>query len=224
MRKNFPLDMLKGKLHTTNSCGVISVVEYVSTVNVIVEFTDTKYITKATSGQIRRGAVKDNLKPSVFGVGYIGDGAYSVRVGGVLSPRYITWKGMIERCYSEKLHVKHPTYINCEVCKEWHDYQCFSAWYDENYPVDGKRYALDKDIKIDGNKLYSPDTCLFVTAEENAIKANAIGFRIINPSGELIEVYNLNKFCRDNELHPSCVSKLINGKQMEHKGWKPWLL
>jgi len=28
-------------------------------------------------------------------------------------------------------------------------------------------YQLDKDIKVQGNKLYSPDTCLFVTQEQN---------------------------------------------------------
>jgi len=129
---------------------------------------------------------------------------------------------MMQRSYCDKLHAKHPTYKECEVCEEWQYYQTFAAWYEDNYPKDGRSYALDKDIKVEGNKIYSPETCLFVTSAENAIKANAISFKIVSPCGKLVEFYNLSEFSRANGLTRSAVSSVINGKRPKHKGWSKW--
>lgn len=69
------------------------------------------------------------------------------------------WKGMLGRCYSEKHQSKRPTYIGCSVCEEWLLFSNFKKWFDENYTPG---YELDKDILVEGNKVYSPDTCRFV--------------------------------------------------------------
>ena len=37
--------------------------------------------------------------------------------------------------------------------------------------------------------------------------------------GELIKVYNLAKFCRDNSLSGSCMHNLWHGKREEYKGY-----
>lgn len=79
---------------------------------------------------------------------------------------YKKWNAMLERCYSEKLHLKHPTYIGCSVCDDWLVYSNFKRWFDENY-IEG--YHLDKDILCKGNKIYSPDTCCFVPHEINTL-------------------------------------------------------
>lgn len=222
MRKNFAKDMMVGTVHSTRSFGDVVITSYNSTLEINVKFLDTGYETTATSGQIRKGSIKDKFKPSVYGVGIIGDGPYLIRVNGILTDTYVAWRGMLERAYCDKLHAKHPTYKECEVCEEWQYYQTFAAWYEENYPKDGENYALDKDIKVEGNKLYSPDTCLFVTSAENAIKANAMHFKIVSPDNEVIEVYNLNDFSRKNGLSPSAVSRVVSGKRPQHKGWTRW--
>lgn len=72
---------------------------------------------------------------------------------------YISWKGMLERVYSEKYHKNQPTYIGCSVCKEWLTFSNYKKWHDINY-VEG--YQLDKDILVLGNKEYSSETCRFV--------------------------------------------------------------
>jgi len=66
---------------------------------------------------------------------------------------------MLERCYSDKAIIRYPTYINCTVDPEWFSFMSFRSWMKVQ---DWKNNALDKDIKIKGNQIYSKDTCLFI--------------------------------------------------------------
>ena len=77
---------------------------------------------------------------------------------------YRTWYDMLVRCYSEKLRSKYPTYADCSVCYEWLTFSNFKKWM-EGQDFEGK--ALDKDILAPRNKVYSPDTCVFVTGAVN---------------------------------------------------------
>lgn len=103
----------------------------------------------------------------IHGVG-INDADYITRrdINGVVTrcPVYQTWRDMLRRCYSDKYHKSYPTYIGCTTVKEWHLFSTFKEWM-ENQDWKGK--SLDKDIKVEGNKLYSPDTCLFVSQSLN---------------------------------------------------------
>lgn len=82
----------------------------------------------------------------------------------------ITWRSMMERCYSEVHLNKNETYKGCIVCDEWHNFQNFAKWYDENYyEIPGHTMCLDKDILIKGNKIYSPETCVFVSHDINTL-------------------------------------------------------
>ena len=77
---------------------------------------------------------------------------------------------MLSRCYNKEYHKNKPTYINCEVCKEWHCFEIFEKWYKDNiYTIDEESIQLDKDIMVKGNKIYSPDTCIFVPQKINLI-------------------------------------------------------
>lgn len=103
----------------------------------------------------------------VFGVG-INDADYAInpRAKGkrVMCPFYQAWQSMVRRCYSEKYQDKHPTYIGCSVCSQWLTFSNFKSWMEKQDWVDKE---LDKDIIIEGNKLYSPETCVFVSAMTN---------------------------------------------------------
>lgn len=79
---------------------------------------------------------------------------------------YKTWTSMIRRCYSDKYHKVKPTYKDCTVCEEWRYYSNFEKWFKQHYR-DG--YVLDKDIIVQGNKTYSPDTCCFVPSYINGL-------------------------------------------------------
>lgn len=74
-------------------------------------------------------------------------------------PFYRRWICMLQRCYSEKFQEKRPTYKGCTVCKEWLTFSNFKAWMEGQ---DWKGKQLDKDLLVDGNKVYSPETCVFV--------------------------------------------------------------
>ena len=79
-------------------------------------------------------------------------------------PVYKTWRAMIERCYSKKHHERKPTYEECRVCVGWHRFSDFSKWM---LTQDWEGKVLDKDIIIAGNKIYSPETCAFISRELN---------------------------------------------------------
>lgn len=78
---------------------------------------------------------------------------------------YLTWTNMLNRCYSPKYHETRPTYAGCTVCDEWLYFSKFKAWM-EQQDWEGKH--LDKDLLIGGNRIYSPNTCLFVASQVNS--------------------------------------------------------
>lgn len=120
---------------------------------------------------------------------------------------YRRWLGMITRCYSERQQKENPTYIGCTVCDEWLTFSKFKAWYDK-FKVDG--WELDKDIKVIGNRIYSPETCLFVPACVNSLILGMTGFKNGLPSG--VEFY------RDKPFNNYRVRPRIDGKK-KHVGY-----
>lgn len=105
----------------------------------------------------------------VWGVGK-NDYEGNIKYNKVHIPSYHTWEQMLKRCYDEKFKEKNQTYKDCCVCDAWLSFANFKVWFDENY-VQG--YALDKDILIKGNKIYSPQTCSFVPIEINSLLTNS---------------------------------------------------
>ena len=79
-------------------------------------------------------------------------------------PFYQTWKSMLERCYSTKYQDKYPTYKGCSVSKEWLTFSNFRAWM---MTQDWQNNQLDKDLLFEGNKVYSSETCVFVSGIVN---------------------------------------------------------
>ncbi len=76
---------------------------------------------------------------------------------------YSTWAGMIHRCYSKSFKDKFQTYKDCTCSDNWLIYSNFKSWMDENN-WEGRH--LDKDLLGNG-KLYSPETCCFLTPKAN---------------------------------------------------------
>lgn len=79
-------------------------------------------------------------------------------------PFYQTWRDTLKRCYSDKYQERNPTYRMCTVSKEWHTFSVFKGWM-EKQNWEGKH--LDKDLLFEGNKIYSADTCVFVSPRVN---------------------------------------------------------
>lgn len=85
---------------------------------------------------------------------------------------------------------------------------------------------LDKDIKVANNKLYSPETCIFVTAEENykqmlkTTQYNYKKFRAISPKGEIYYGTNQRIFAEEHGLSRTGIISVLKGRTSIHKGWK----
>jgi hypothetical protein len=95
-------------------------------------------------------------------------------------PFYETWRRMLQRAYCEKLKASRPTYEGVTVTPEWWSRRAFTEWM-RGQEWQGRH--LDKDILWPGNKIYAPDTCLFVPPEINSLLTNSAAIRGKYPEG-----------------------------------------
>ena len=93
------------------------------------------------------------------------DGGKKVRKPVFICKYYAAWKRMLERCYSKKFLESNPSYNGTSVCSEWLSATAFKKWMEQQ---DWQDKCLDKDIIVPGNRLYSPETCAFVTNATNS--------------------------------------------------------
>lgn len=173
------------------------------------EYDWTSYHT--TYDEFKKGTIKCPYEPRFFGVGYIGEGKYrTVDENGKITKIHRKWISMLSRCYYEKEQNKRKRYKNCIVCNEWLNYQNFAKWYEENYyEVDGERMCLDKDILIKNNKVYSPDTCIFVPERINTLFIKSNKTRGNLPIGVTYNK-NINKICSQCGIHNYKTNKKEN--------------
>ena len=142
-----------------------------------------------TYQNFKKGEIKSPYEKRVYGVGYIGEGKYKTSENGKHTRVYTSWHNMLERCYGKEYHEKYPTYMDCEVSEEFYNFQVFGDWDSENYyKVKGQIMELDKYILFKHNKIYSPDTCIYVpqtinslfTKRKNARGESCIGTTPVN--------------------------------------------
>jgi hypothetical protein len=158
--------------------------EYMDTDNIWVKFIESGNRIHTTWYAFRNGNVRNPYDKIIFNIGYMGEGKYKSVVNGKTTSHYKVWRGMLQRCYDKGYHQKRPTYIGCSVIEKWHNFQIFAAWYDQNYyEVNEQRMELDKDILIKGNKIYSPDTCIFVPKNINTLFTKCDSKRGKHPIG-----------------------------------------
>jgi len=153
------------------------IIAYRGAFNIDVEFENGYIIKNVVYQNFKNGNIKNPYHLSVYGVGYMGEGEYKARINGEKTIQYTTWFHIMQRCYDRKIHLKYPTYKNCEIYKPWHNFQNFGKWFDENYyQIDGENMHIDKDILVKENKIYSPECCIIVPQNINLlfIKNNAV--------------------------------------------------
>lgn len=112
------------------------------------------------------------MKSLVCGIGF-NDADYPVApvINGkqVPCPFYRAWGSMLNRCYGHKYKSRNKTYSECVVCDEWLTFSNFKLWMKTQ---DWQGNQLDKDILISGNKVYSPETCVFVDSITNSFTSD----------------------------------------------------
>lgn len=122
-------------------------------------------------------------------------------------PFYQTWKHMLARCNEASLNYGKPTYKDCAVTPEWRLFSVFRAWMQEQ---DWSGNQLDKDILQPGNRVYSPATCLFVSAQVNKFVLDSGASRGTLPIG-------VSWHKRTRKFAARCCSPF--SKKQEHIGY-----
>lgn len=210
-------DMNIGCIHRSNNCGDLEIVGYKNSYSVSAKFVNDDTVVVTSANHIRNGRVKNPNHPSVCGVGFIGVGNYSPKID---RKAYEKWISMMRRCYATESNKNFKTYAKVFVCDEWHNFQNFAKWFDMNYPKDGESYDLDKDYLSQNEKIYSPRTCRFISHQENIEISHAKSFAFKSPGGDVVTGFNLRKLCRDNNLNSGEMSRVLNRKALQHKGWR----
>lgn len=131
---------------------------------------------------------------------------------------------MLERCYTDNEERKVRWYSEVEVCDRWKHFSNFLEDIKELegydlYVENPHKYSLDKDI-IGNGKLYSKDTCMFVTQQQQMEKAVGRSVISISPTGELEEHRTINEACRKLGVQNANVYKVLNGERKTTLGYK----
>lgn len=176
-RATKPSKYAEGTIHQTH-CGPIEVLRFYPRTDKRSPRADIRYLETGTLQNVQVGNIPGNKiwdcrKPSVYGVGYL-DSYVSVPKRGCNSTyrrAYDLWCNMLKRAY-------HPSqeryYGDVEVDVRWHSFKNFwnsleelpgyEDWVNQKYP----RMSLDKDIRCPGSRVYSKETCSFVSHAENS--------------------------------------------------------
>ena len=143
---------------------------------------------------------------------------------------YHLYYGIKSRCYNPK-DPKYNIYGGKGVimCNEWlNDYEEFKHWSINNGYKENQKLSIDR---IDSNGNYCPENCQWISLSENSAKAN-IGRQknrskkgnmyAVSPDGVTIQIENVSKFCRENNLNRCLVSHRLNGiiNNPYIDGWK----
>jgi len=103
-----------------------------------------------------------------------------------------------------------------------------SARFGNLNPMWGKNHSKETKIKQSEKrkewfrKNESPlkgKRCLESTKKALSEK-NSKEYKLISPEGKILEIKNLNKFARDNNLSDKCLRQVVSGRNKSHKGWK----
>ena len=155
--------------NTFNSIMIIT--EYINSRNMKIYFPEYDWTCEnAMYHNFIKGSIKCPYEPRLYGMGYIGEGPYKSKENKKQTKAYDFWNSMIQRCYSDKFHIKNPAYVDCTVCDNWLNFQNFAEWHKNNYyEISDEIMCLDKDIFVKRNKIYSPDTCIYVPKTINSL-------------------------------------------------------
>lgn len=156
----------------------------------------------------------------VQGVG-VNDASYAVRVrvanGWDMCPYYMRWSAMLARCYSPTALKKQPTYAGCSVAEEWLTFSAFRKWMEAQC---WEGMQLDKDFLIPGNKIYSPDACIFIPHRLNVVLTARERSRGLYPLGVHKEGQGYKSQCSDYTRGGSTYLGAYDSPEEAHRAWQ----
>lgn len=213
-----------GKHYPSNNCGEVEVLENVSNRYWKVKFINTGTEDSFREDAILAGCIRDKNAPLKLGIGSIGN----VGTRHENKKYYGIWRDMLGRCYDQN-NKRYKANINVVVCKRW---LCFENFLEDCPKIDGwdeqkfqnGEIVLDKDKKqrYQKNKVYSKDTCSWLSASENNVMQDGQmkPFVAISPEGTVFHDYNITDFARKHNLERKHISGVLHGRAKTTSGWK----
>jgi hypothetical protein len=136
---------------------------------------------------------------------------------------YILWMGILSR--TSKTNARNNIRGNSAI-NEFIDFQQFAEWCQGadgylNKDSSGNYWHLDKDLYSIGNRVYSPETCIFIPASLNDSfptspgrrkSDNLQGVTLLRKSGK----YQAATSYKNKHVHLGT----FNTKQLAHKAWQ----
>lgn len=177
-----------------------TIYDYKDCEHIYIVFNESNYKTKTTHDAFKNERCFSSYARTIFERGYLGEGEYKPtkfvpsKNRNNNTKEYVAWGGIFTRCYNENYHKEKPTYIGCEICEEWCNFQNFAKWYNENYWECGNSsMVVDKDILYKGNKIYSPKNCVIIPQGLNSLLTNCKTVRGSLPIGV--------SYCKQGQKH-----------------------
>lgn len=214
-----------GSIYQTKNCGSVIIVEQLSKRYYNVQFQNTGTIEKYREDAIAKGEIRDPYARLKCGVACTG----KVKTKGSNNQIYNVWAKMINRCYNENDN-RAKCNLNTIVCNRWlvfenflNDYMLIDGYDEEKFRKG--LIQLDKDLKQrhQKRKIYSLETCTWLSNEENAKMQDfqMKKFKAISPTGEIFYSDNITDFARQHEgLTRRHISGVLHGRAKSTAGWK----
>lgn len=152
---------------------LMRLVEYNNSHDIVIEFIDDYHAKIHTKyDNFKKGNARNPYAPTVYNRGISGS-KYKTHINRIPTKEYQSWRNIMQRCFDDKYKSEHPAYQDVTCCDEWLLYENFYEWAhnQENFEkwFRGDRWAVDKDILVKGNKVYSSDTCCLVPIYLNTL-------------------------------------------------------
>ena len=162
--------------------------------------------------------------PTVHGVGD-GSGGFVRRPEPFAKDAYVTWAGMLARCYKrERKDFYRYGAQGVFVSSRWLvfsnfllDIQTMPGWFSKL--EDWTRYHLDKDILGDGQE-YSLAKCCWATIEENNAARYTKQHRIKHISGEEVVIGYPKPFYTERKINQGNFCAMLRGVVPSASGWR----
>lgn len=177
-----------GEQRYNNQGALMTIIRYRNNKDLDIQFDDGYILNHVKYYTFLHKELKNPMFPQVYGVGCIGVGEFNKTEHEKI---YAVWSAMLKRCYT--VCDRDKSYIGCSVCDYWLNFQNYARWYVNN-KWNEECKCVDKDILIKGNKIYSPDTCIFVDEFINSLFTKRQNHRGLYPIGVVLNQNRYKKF------------------------------
>ena len=235
-----------GSKWCSNNCGQFTIVGHTDRCYISKDgYLEYKYylckfedgtVVEARTSQIKKGTVRNPNCPSICERGYLGEGRWKFYINQKPTKEYRLFLNILNRCYNPNANA-YSEYggQGVTLSSDLFNFQNFCNMishlphYEDWKSDQSGDWQIDKDLLCDklniDPKIYSSETCCFITRQENISERNKrvsvtgktyIG---ISPTGEKYEFANIKQFSREHNLQDTHIGNCIHGKVTQHKGW-----